>query len=229
MIQVLMDIDETMIAMPKGISAKTSAIMFKKVFGVNANEEMIENVGKTEMAIILEILHKVGYKIQEVPEEAYRIWAEETEQELIKNPVRLLPGVQEFLTELSSNPKVKLQLLTGNSPWRAKVKLKSAKIENYFIDTSTDQLNGVFGNIAIKRSELLNSVINEAKPGDKFIIIDDSLIGAKMAKEHNTAMISVATGKATEEELKIYTEHVFPNLGDDRWQKAISFIETLQL
>ena len=48
-----------------------------------------------------------------------------------------------------------------------------------------------------------------------------------MAKEHNIAMISVATGKATEEALKIYTEHVFPNLGDDRWQKAISFIETI--
>lgn len=227
MIQILMDIDETMIAMPQGISAKTSAIMFKKVFGVDANEEMIENVGKTEMAIILEILHKVGYKIQEVPEEAYKIWAEETELELIKYPARLLHGVQEFLTALFNKSKVKLRLLTGNSLWRAKVKLKSAKIENYFIDSSTKQLNGVFGNTAVKRSELLISVINNAKPDDKLIIVDDSLIGAKMAKEHNTAIISVATGKAIEEELKIYTDHVFPNLGDDRWQKAISLIETL--
>lgn len=158
MIQVLMDIDETLLSVPKGINAKASEIMFKKVFGVDTNEEIIDNVGKTEIAIIPEVLRKVGLKIQAVPDEAYKVWGEITEQELNNNPVRLLPGIQEFLTALSNNPKVKLELLTGNSPWRARAKLKSAKINNYFTDISTGQLNGVFGNITARRSELIDFV-----------------------------------------------------------------------
>lgn len=48
-----------------------------------------------------------------------------------------------------------------------------------------------------------------------------------MAKEHNLPMIMVATGKATVGELRTFTKNVFPDLGKDRWQKAILFIETL--
>src|SRR3989344_541746 len=122
MIHVFFDIDETLLSVPEGINAKASSVMFKEVFGVDAHEDMIENAGKTEMGIIKEVLEKVGINA-EVPQEAYKIWAQATRQELQDHPVRILPGIPELLAALSKNLKVKLLILTGNSVWRAEEKL----------------------------------------------------------------------------------------------------------
>ena len=62
MVHVLIDIDETILSVPEGINAKASAVMFKQVFGIDAHEELIDNVGKTEMGIIQEVLEKVKSK-----------------------------------------------------------------------------------------------------------------------------------------------------------------------
>lgn len=235
MIHVLFDIDETLLSVPKNINDKTSSAMFKKVFGVEAHEEMINNVGKTEEGIIKEILEKVGYKSAsteqeqaffEVPEEAYKVWAQTTAQELKLHPVRILPGVEELLKALSKNLSVKLGLLTGNNPYRAEEKLKAAKLDSYFRD-SNGKLIGAFGDIADKREKLFDIVKRQATDGDKFIIVDDSLIGAKMAQTHEIPMIMVATGKATENELRSFTPNVFSDFGENRWQEAVSIIEKL--
>src|SRR3989344_9330482 len=103
MIHVLVDIDETVLSLPEGINRKASAVMFKKVFRIDAHEEMIDNFGKTEMGIIQEVLRKVGVSQRrtereqlsavEVPEEAYKVWAQATAQELKDHPARVLPGI----------------------------------------------------------------------------------------------------------------------------------------
>lgn len=229
-IHALFDIDETLLSVPKGINAKTSGVMFKKVFGVDTNEDIIDTVGKTEKGIIREVLEKIGSKnalTNEIPEDAYKIWAQAMKQELKKNPAFILPGVLELLKTLSKNPLVKLEFLTGNSPWRAEEKLKSAGIDNFFRDSETNKLNGVFGNMAEKREKLFDIAKQQAAANDKFIIIDDSLIGAKMAKLHNLPAVLVATGKSIEEHLKTFTPNVFPDFGENRWQQAASIIETL--
>ena len=48
MLHVLIDIDETILSVPEGINARASSLMFKKVFNLDADESMIDNVGKTE-------------------------------------------------------------------------------------------------------------------------------------------------------------------------------------
>lgn len=235
MIHVLVDIDETMLSVGEGINAKTSSVMFKKVFGVDGHEEMIDNVGKTEMGIIQEVLEKVSIKktpeqestIAQIPEEAYQVWAQAMSQEFQEHPVRVLSGMVEFLTALSKNPNVKLGLLTGNSPERAEAKLKSGNLDGFFRDPNTGQLNGVFGNMAPKRDQLFDIIKQQTTPEDKFVIIDDSIIGAKMAQTHNIPIIMVATGRAAEEELKPFTSHVFPDFGDNRWQEATLLVEAM--
>lgn len=235
MIHVLIDIDETMLSVPKGINAKASSVMFKKVFGVDAHEELIENVGKTEMGIIQEVLEKVGYRKRveqessplELPEEAYKVWAQATSQELQDHPPRVLPGIVELLTALAKNPNVKLGLLSGNSVDRAEAKLKSVQLDGFFRDPKTNQFNGVFGDMAPKRDQLFDIVKRQVTPEDHFVLIDDSLIGAKMAQQHNISVIMVATGKATEEQLKAFTPHVFSDFGNDRWQQAALLVESI--
>lgn len=226
MIHVLVDIDETMLSLPEGINRKASAVMFKKAFGIDAHEEMIDNFGKTEMGIIQEVLKKVGGN-QRVTEEAYRIWAQATAQELKDHPARVLPGIPELLTALSKIPKVKLGLLSGNNQWRAEEKLKSVGLDTFFRDPSTNKLNGVFGNMAERRHQLFEIIKKQAKAEDRFVIVDDSLIGAEMAQKHNIPMIGVATGRATEKELRAFTSYVFSDFGRNRWQQAVSLMEAM--
>lgn len=86
----------------------------------------------------------------------------------------------------------------------------------------------VFGNMAPKRDQLFDIIRNQATSKDNFIIIDDSIIGVKMAQQHSIPVIMVATGKATEEQLKVFTPYVFPDFGDDRWQQVVSLIGTIR-
>ncbi len=226
MIYALVDIDETMLSVPHGINAKTSAIMFKEVFGIEAHEEMIDNVGKTEMGIIKEVLAKFEIDNGQIPESAYRIWAEALDKELKTNPVRILPGMSEFLKVLSGKPEVKLFLLTGNSPWRAESKLKSASFDKYFRNSTTGELAGVFGDMTSKREELFTILKKRTNPEDSFVVVDDSFVGAKLAKDNHLTMIAVETGKAKKEDLTPYTKYIFPDLGEDRWKEAIEIILT---
>lgn len=227
MIHVLFDIDETLLSVKNNINAQTSAIMFKKVFGVNTDEETINNVGKTELRIIKEVLQKVKINLKEVPEIAYKTWGEAAAQELEKYPPHVLPGIKELLSNLIRNRNVKLALLTGNSPWRAEAKLKTTHLDHFFRNLTSKNLSGVFGNMSDKRSELFSIYKKHAGLSNRFIIIDDSLIGAKLAKSHKVPMIMVATGKATERQLKEFTPYTFPDFGESRWKSVISLIKTI--
>jgi len=226
MIQVLMDIDETLISVPHGINALSSGKMFKKIFGVDAHEDMINNIGQTEMAVIIEVLTLVGVSIKTVPIEAHTYWARELEADLHDNPVRVLPGIHELLDALSQMPHVRLRLLTGNAPEKARIKLASGKIEKYFMKED-GSLDGVFGDTVLKREMLFDRVKKESPQGETFVIIDDSLLGAQIGKKYSVPTILVATGHATEKELREYTDTVFPDLGENRWKEALSYIETL--
>ncbi|MBI5126916.1 HAD hydrolase-like protein [Candidatus Roizmanbacteria bacterium] len=227
MIYALFDIDDTMTSMPDGTDRKTSVAMFRQVFGVDADESIANPIGKTEMMIIKEAMEKVGKPIDKVPDEAYKVWGENVAKELQKNPGRVLPGVVELLEALSKNPKVKLELLTGNAPERARAKLESTKLDKFFIDPSSNELVGALGNMAYKREELIEVIKKKLQPDDKFIIIDDSLIGANMVKKYQVSSILVATGNVSEDRLKEFSTNVFPDFGDNRWQKAVSIIESI--
>ena len=119
---------------------------------------------------------------------------------------------------------MKLGLLTGNSSYRAEAKLNSARLDTFFRDPETQILIGVFGEMAMKREQLFDLVIQQTTSEDRFVILDDSLIGAKMAQTHNIPIIMVATGKATAEQLLQLTPFVFSDLGESRWKQAASLI-----
>ncbi len=227
MIHVLFDIDETLLSVKHGINRRSSAIMFHKVFGADTDEETIQNAGKTEALIIREVMAHLGTKIRKVPEEAYRVWGEAAGTELEKNPPIVLPGIKELLEELSKKDFVKLALLTGNSPWRSEAKLVPCHLDHFFRDKKSHKLVGVFGDITEKRSDLIDFYKNNFSNKDKFVIIDDSLIGAKMSVEKHTPSILVATGKISVMELKKYSGYVFENFGENRWKQVVEIIENI--
>lgn len=48
-----------------------------------------------------------------------------------------------------------------------------------------------------------------------------------MVVENNIPAILVATGRATEEELKQYSNYVFKDFGENRWQEVIKIINSI--
>lgn len=225
---ILFDIDETLLSCRESIGYG-SAIMFKKVFNIDASETSINNVGKTEKGIIEEVVKLINrypehYEV-EVPNQAYQVYAEAVESFLKTNPPKVLPGVIELLENLAYLDNVLLGLLTGNSRLRSEVKLKAAKLDKYFRDKN-NLIRGAFGDISNKRSDLINEAKEKYGEGS-YVIIDDSLIAAKMAKENNIPTILVATGHATQEELSKYSEFVFKDFGENRWKKVIEIINQI--
>ena len=229
MIHVLFDVDETIVTTKSGLNAQASAQMFKKVFNVDTNEETVDNFAKTESWIIKAALAKDGVIIDTVPEHAYKVWAEETSKLLRHDPPTVLPGIPELLFELSRRNNVTLALLTGNSLQRADAKIHPTNLCNYFVGSNGHTVNGVFGNMADIRGDLLVQFKKQVPPDDQIIIIDDSLIGAQMASEQHIPSILVATGRTPKNILKRYSPHVFDDFGENRWKRVVSIIESYQV
>ena len=229
MIHVLFDVDETIVTTKSGLNAQASAQMFKKVFNVDTNEETVDNFAKTESWIIKAVLAKDGVIIDTVPENAYKVWAEETSKLLRHDPPTVLPGIPELLYELSRRNNVTLALLTGNSLQRADAKIHPTNLCNYFVGPNGHTVNGVFGNMADIRGDLLIQFKKQVPPDDQIIIVDDSLIGAQMASEQHIPSILVATGRTPKNILKRYSPHVFDDFGENRWKQAVNIIESYQV
>jgi phosphoglycolate phosphatase-like HAD superfamily hydrolase len=240
----LWDIDKTLLtqegsAVPTGYKTydeAASARMFKEVFGVEAHEGNIKNQGKTEKQIITEVMALVAPDVEltdELLAQAFMSWAHHLEEILQRVETLILPGIEEMLAVLSDIPEIKLSLLTGNSPHRSMVKLEQAGLSRYFVDkekatleTSTPALHGAFGSMAPNRPALLEHARqNIAEPNQKIVIIDDSLIGAEMARNQGVPAIMVGTGGMSLDTLREHTEHVFPDFGEERWRHVVELLK----
>lgn len=226
---ILFDIDATILNCGKEVNDKCSEMMFKTVFNINASEDIIDHSGKTAKGVIEEVLRfvkKLDSKHEvEIPNHAYQVWAESL-KELIKNhPPLILPGIRNLLEGLSKNRDFTLGLLTGNSRFQSETKLRAVGLDHFFLNDK-GLLLGAFGDISSNRSDLLLRAKEKFGEGT-YIIIDDSIVAGKMAKENNTPSILVATGKASVEELEQYSNHVFQDFGDNRWQEAINIINVI--
>lgn len=231
---VLFDIDHTLMHSPEGANGRSSSVMFRTMFGVEASEDSVEKVGMTEWGVIEKVLNSRGAEAvgenpaqHDIPEEAYKLWADELAKECVESCGTIGVGMRELVESLSGRQDIKLGLLTGNSYWRSEVKLKSVGLDDFFRER-TGKLVGAFGNEARTREGLLSFAQDRlVYDHDKMIIIDDSLIGAQMAKKHDVPIVLVATGSATAEELHEYSPYVFSDLGEERWKQVLEIVERL--
>lgn len=226
---VLFDIDETLLSCGKEANDKCSEMMFKTVFNINASEDDINHEGKTAKGIIEEVIRfvkKLDNKQEiEIPNLAYQVWADSLKKLIKNHPLLILPGIRNLLEGLSKNKDFVLGLLTGNSRFQSKTKLTAVGLDHFFLNDE-GVLLGAFGDISSKRSDLILEVREKFGEGT-YIIIDDSIVAGKMVKENNIPAILVATGKASVEELKQYSNYVFQDFGDNRWQEAVDIINAI--
>jgi len=202
----LFDIDGTLIKGDNKQHKLSFSYAFKKVYGVDANVDIIDHPGKTDKQIIVEVLKKKGLEEQNIRlkiNEAIKEMATFFERNISEDKLYLLDGVQTLLKELSKN-NILLGLVTGNLEPIARAKLKNVNLNDYFKlggfgSDDEDRINLV--KIAIKRAEN-----NFSFKFDKNVfLIGDTPRDIKAGKGAGVKTLAISTGPYSGQELKAET------------------------
>jgi len=197
----LFDIDRTLIKSSSG-RRKVFSMAFKKVYGVDADTDIIQLSGMTDQQIIFEVLEKNGLK-KEVIKEGLDACMEEMAKlfdESIKDyDITVLDGVRELLNALEEK-NILMGLVTGNLEPTAWAKIKKVDLDRYF-------KVGGFGSENINRAELVKIAIKKAQEKFNFIfdrnvfLFGDAPQDMRAGKETGIIPFGVKTGVHSEDQL----------------------------
>ena len=129
---LLWDIDGTLVN-TGGAGVESLKRMVHERFGAEDDLRDIEIAGKTDAAILRDILRK--YNVEPADREIRDFgddYLDGLEIELPRGAGRVLPGIGELLTRLKERPQIVLGLLTGNLERGAKMKLEHYGLWQFF-------------------------------------------------------------------------------------------------
>lgn len=206
-IRLLWDIDGTLVShLPQRKSRHLLAV--EAVLGRNLNP--IQHVsGKTDFQIVSEILSSCGDITSETIEEVLGALDDLTERELLKSGISALAGVVPILEELERQGHIN-NILTGNTPRRARTKLELAGLAEFF-----DLRRGYFGDTSESRMDLVTKAVESLSPSGlrRTIVVGDSALDVTSAHNAGLKVIAVATGVTSVDQLKsLEPELILPNL-----------------
>jgi phosphoglycolate phosphatase-like HAD superfamily hydrolase len=216
---LLFDIDGTLVIYKERFPHHLFAKMIEVFFSKKISLDQYRFSGKTDKAIIGEVLKIAGVSEEEhlEKEEAIMEWIADTvAEETTPDSFDLLPNVNELLSTLSSRSDTTLALLTGNLPRCAATKLKHFDLMRYFE-------YGVYGIESVNRNDLGPIALERFKEhiiGDhpaelEVIIIGDAIPDVLCAKHIGAKCIITLTGRTSREEVEpLNPEHIFEDLSD---------------
>ncbi|MBI5061266.1 MAG: HAD hydrolase-like protein [Candidatus Aenigmarchaeota archaeon] len=213
---VLFDIDGILVESPRGKFDYWKASI-KKHFGLDASSKDVYMEGRTDRAIMKELLELKGIKN---PEHDERFSAALMDlgyilaSEMKNLTIDKISGVEYLINRLLEEKQV-IGLLTGNTPNKARAKLEGCGFWKYF-------KIGAFGHETMVRSELVPVAMKDAKDktGIAFkkrdvFLIGDTVRDIRCAKEAGVKSIAVATGKESFEQLeKEKPDYLFKDFSD---------------
>jgi phosphoglycolate phosphatase len=194
---VLFDIDGTLIQTGRaGMRGMNRA--FGDLFGAPDALDGVPVAGRTDRAIVSEVLAKIGQPAE--PATIARVRDEYCRHlpaalaDPASRPMNVLPGVPGLLKELESREDVVTALLTGNFVAGAEIKL------GYF-DLWTRFAFGAFGDAHSERRALVPVAVAEAvRHGhhtfapERIVVIGDTPLDVDCAHAYGARAIAVATG-----------------------------------
>ncbi|MDP3742454.1 MAG: HAD hydrolase-like protein [Candidatus Micrarchaeota archaeon] len=192
-------------------------IAIQKHFEIETSISDIYNVGKTDKAILVEMLAVKGItnpneeKLRKSLEDVGKLGAQYIEQ----HGATAIAGSGEFAAALKNNNYV--GLLTGNCQERALAKIKKLGLLETF-----SPVIGAFGEEAEKRSDLVEIAMTDAEKKTSIVfaksdvyIIGDTVRDVWCAKEACVKVIAVATGPESFEALeKEKSDFIFRDFND---------------
>jgi phosphoglycolate phosphatase len=199
---LLFDIDGTLVN-TGGAGVVSLCKMVERHFGVADDLRDIEIAGKTDRAIIRDILRKYHRPPTEENIAAFaELYIKGLRDELTRCRGRVLPGIAELLKRLRSRSHIVLGLLTGNLKQGAQLKLENYRLWNFFEF-------GAFADDHHDRNELGAFAHRRAreKHGHDFDSADVDVIGdtghdIACGKAFGARTIAVATGGWSRERLQ---------------------------
>jgi phosphoglycolate phosphatase len=177
--------------------------------------------GKTDRQILCEFLEAQG----NVPSPATRgqvlgLLDEISIKEINQYPVLCNPGVATALKRASSTGWVN-GLLTGNTPLRARAKLKLAGIWG-----AVDSKFSYFGSESLSRGGLVSSSVRAIRSARSSvaIVIGDTPLDIRSAKEHKLQVVAVATVPYSAAELLGLGPDLLINDCESGWASLVDFL-----
>ena len=197
---VLFDIDGTLIQTGRaGVRGMNRAC--EDLFGVQNALDGVPVAGRTDRAIVSEVLTKIGVTVDSATilqvRDAYCRHLPDALADPASRPMNVLPGVSELLASLESRDDVVTALLTGNFVAGAEIKL------GHF-DLWTRFAFGAFGDDHSERRALVPVAVAEAErkghttfAPERIVVIGDTPLDVGCAHAYGARAIAVATGMYT--------------------------------
>ncbi|OGI85772.1 hypothetical protein A3A01_00555 [Candidatus Nomurabacteria bacterium RIFCSPLOWO2_01_FULL_39_17] len=200
----LFDLDGTLIKTGQKIHGQAFKFAIKKVFGIDADYTHLNTFGMIDGQILTEILAFYNIPKKKSQEKLTEMFLEmenyfiEHEKE---TKFETLPGAYELVEELYMK-NFPLAVLTGNIEIFGWKKLEKTGLKR-FITT------GAFGNMALRRSDLIPIALEKLQlkydkqiQKSNLVIIGDTPLDIRCAKEGNIYSIGVATSKYSKGDLE---------------------------
>lgn len=203
---VLFDVDGTLVDVAgAGRAALESAMT--RVYGETGPIDTFDFHGKTDPAIVRELLGAVGRGDGWIEERMPRVWSHyldalAAELEERRSRVRTYPGVVELLDRLGDDERFRLGLVTGNVRGGAVQKLTACGLAGRFSV-------GAFGSDSPRREELPPLAMERAarrekrdyRP-DEVWVVGDTPHDIRCGRHSRLRTLAVATGRHDRAELE---------------------------
>jgi phosphoglycolate phosphatase len=209
-ILVLWDVDHTLVD-AAGTGREAMERAFTRVFG-HPPTSWPGMAGRTDRAIVLDVLRAHGLPFEEAHLETYRSAAEAAFQELAGDLAaqgRALPGARDALVALGAEPVVQ-SLLTGNIRRFAELKLRT-----FGLIEQVDMEIGGYGWAHPVRAHLVGVARAAAAerhgrtfPGRSTVLVGDTPLDVEAALASGAGVVAVATGRYCAAELEAAGAHV---------------------
>jgi phosphoglycolate phosphatase-like HAD superfamily hydrolase len=202
---VLWDIDHTLIE-TRGVGGELARAALEEVTGLRI-DDVAEATGKTEPVILAETLRMHGIEPTATHQRAYgRALPQQYQRhaDRLRTEGRVLPGASQALEALAKLPGFVQTILTGNYRAVAAIKLGTFGLDKYL-----DFEVGAYAEDHTDRAALVAVAQQRAskKYGHQFarnntVIIGDTTHDVSAARTGGAAVIAVATGRDSANELR---------------------------
>lgn len=212
---VLFDIDGTLIASGGAGKAALEAALCAE-FGIDRLIEKIELSGRTDRAIVIDMLRHHGLEESEQTHRRLLVaYLDQLPQALKRSTGRILPGIGVLLETLAKRDDVAVGLLTGNIRAGARIKLEHFGLFGFFAF-------GGYGDHHLDRDDVAREALAEAKARhngtirtDRVWVIGDTPLDIRCARAIGARVAAVTTGWHSRDELAEHSpDLLFDDLAD---------------
>jgi phosphoglycolate phosphatase-like HAD superfamily hydrolase len=201
---LLFDVDQTLIN-TGGAGLRALDRACRKLFGLEKAMDGVRPHGKTDPAIVREILrvklgsHSPGNRDIQTVLDNYLYFLKDEIQS--SRTYRVLPGIVSLLKEVAEKPDILVGLATGNIELGARIKLQPGELNPFFSF-------GGFGSDSEDRTELVQKAAERAAakvggtiPASDTFVIGDTPLDIDAGNRAGFQTVGVATGTYSVEQL----------------------------